>query len=246
MAIEIQIFKELDALKGKYLVTGFFGIGSVGFLTVKALIEETKSKKIGIIVSTNMPPLVSVDNNGDLSMPFEFYLDEDNGFIYLLIRFQPHPSEIREFAKTIVEFVANNEIKGLILLGGLDKNFKKEADALDYKCVITNEFQAKYLPTVKKEELPIIDKGLFISGGIALILIELQRCQIPALTIFVYADKDRPDMMAATKTIEIINKIFSKNIKIEKMIQEANEFEKEIERIMKHEASDIYHHDFYT
>ena len=75
MDVEIKLFEKID-LKGKYLITGFHGIGVVGYIGTKFLIEESNARKIGMIISKLMPPLVSLDDAGNIQLPFEIFLDQ--------------------------------------------------------------------------------------------------------------------------------------------------------------------------
>nr|MDO8118266.1 PAC2 family protein [Candidatus Sigynarchaeota archaeon] len=225
MVVDIKLFDTVD-LKGKYLVTGFHGIGVVGYIAVKYMIEATKAKKIGLIISPLTPPLISLDDKGEIQLPFELFMDEH--LVYLLIRFQPHPEELHEFTDELAKFIERSGIKGLVLLGGLDTGYKPDDDQKGYKCVVTNGFPIK--------DPPLIDPGLFISGGIAMLLIDLQLRHIPSLTVFPYAERDHADMKAAAKAIEILNELFSLEIATDKLQEEAKDLEKEVNQILKQQV----------
>ncbi|HME54815.1 MAG TPA: PAC2 family protein [Candidatus Lokiarchaeia archaeon] len=226
--ISIKLFEDVD-LEGKYLITGFHGIGIVGYISLKYIITQTNARRIGIIVSNLMPPFVSLDENGELLLPFELYLDEINNLVFLIVRFQTHPDEMREFTKELVNFVVKNNMKGLVLLGGLDQEWKPADDEKGYRCIVTNGFP------VKEEKPPLIEPKLFISGGIAMLLIELQMQKVPALTLFPYADKEGFDVQAAKKAVELLNEQFELTIPTDKLGEESEkmELEKEVNQILK-------------
>ena len=241
MTIEIILNEEVD-LKGRTLITGFHGIGVVGYIAVKYMIEQTNARKIGLIISKLTPPLISLNEEGTIQLPFEIYLDEENNFVYLLIRFQPHPEELRDFTKQLAIFAQEMNLKDIILLGGLDGSavngtFDPEEDEKGFRCVITNNFPF--------DDPPLIDAGLFISGGIAMLLIELELRKIPALTLFPFAERDHPDMHAATKAIQIINELCETNIKTDDLKEEAKDLENEVNQILRQEVKKDPNH-FYT
>lgn len=238
MPIEIHFFEEVN-LEGKHLITGFHGIGVVGYIATKFLIEETGAKKIGMITSEKMPPLVSLDEEGTIQLPFELFLDDENDFVYLLVRFSPHPSELRDFTVKVAELIEDSGMHGLILLGGLDESYKPEDDEDGYRAVITNGFNIEGLGL---EKPPLIDAGLFISGGIAMLLIELQKRHVPSITLFPFADRENPDMIAASKAITIINQLFDIQIKTENLMEEAKEFEEEVDQILQQEKKKESNH----
>jgi uncharacterized protein len=229
--ITIELLEDVD-LEGKYLVTGFHGIGIVGYIALKYMIAQTNARKIGIIVSNLMPPFVSLDENGNLLLPFELYLDETNNLVFLIVRFQTHPDEMRDFTRELVNFVVKTKMKGLVLLGGLDQEWKPADDENGYRCIVTNGFP------MKKEHPPLIEPKLFISGGIAMLLIELQMQKVPALTLFPYADKEGFDIQAAKKAVELLNEQFGMAITPDKLGEESEkmELEKEVNQILKQET----------
>nr|MDO8088204.1 PAC2 family protein [Candidatus Sigynarchaeum springense] len=237
MTVTVELFENVN-LEGKYIVTGFHGIGVVGYIACKYMIEQTGARRIGTIVSTLMPPLVTLDEKGEVLLPFELYLDEQDNIVFLVVRFQPAGEEMRDFTRELVSFIINNKMKGLVLLGGLDYNYKPQDDEKGYRCVITNGFPIKDKP-------PLIDAGLFISGGIAMLLIELKLRKVPALTLFPYADREHPDMKAAAKAIEIINETLGTCIKTEKLQEEANDLEKEVNQILKQQVKETTSRDLY-
>ncbi len=238
MTVTIELFENAN-LEGKYLITGFHGIGVVGYIACKYMIEQTHAHRIGTIVSTLMPPLITLDDKGDVLLPFELYLDDKDNIVFLVVRFQPSPEEMRDFTKELVNFIITSKMKGLVLLGGLDYNFKPQDDTKGYRCVVANGFP------MKEEKPPLIDAGLFISGGIAMLLIELQLRKVPALTLFPFADRDHPDMKAAAKAIEIINGIFGTSIQTDKLQEEAKDLEKEVNQILKQQVKETANHDMY-
>ncbi|MEX2683762.1 MAG: proteasome assembly chaperone family protein [Candidatus Sigynarchaeota archaeon] len=237
MTVTVELFENVN-LEGKYLVTGFHGIGVVGYIACKYMIEQTNARRIGTIVSTLMPPLITLDDKGEVLLPFELYLDNKDNIVFLVVRFQPAGEEMRDFTKELVNFIISNKMKGLVLLGGLDYNFKPQDDEKGYRCVVTNGFPVKDKP-------PLIDAGLFISGGIAMLLIELQLRKVPALTLFPYADRERPDMKAAAKAIEIINETFGTSIKTDKLQEEAKDLEQEVNQILKQQVKEATSRDMY-
>ncbi|MFX0101038.1 MAG: proteasome assembly chaperone family protein [Candidatus Hodarchaeota archaeon] len=236
MVVEVVLFEDVD-LKDKYLITGFQGVGFVGYISVKAMIEETGARKIGMIDSTYVPPFVSLDEDGNVMMPFEFFLDEKNNFVYLLVRFQPDRDEIREFAHELANFTETHKMKGLVLLGGLNDKMRDPEDETEYRCVVTNDFPL--------ENPPLLEPRVIISGGIALILIELKKRSIPTLTLFPYVTKEDSDMVAASNAIKIINTIFGTDIKTEKLLEEAKDFESDADQILMHQKKKSSN-DFYT
>ena len=159
-------FLILDKYKGKLsgctLVTGFYGIGKVGFISVNHMVEKLGAERIGAILSDFLPPFLSVKND-NLVLPFEIYKYQD--IIFLSAFFEPYKYEHRSFARALVKWAKKNELSHSILIGGLDSRLKTE-DELLAKGVYSSKFKEKF----KSLPVPIMDEGLFITGPLALVL----------------------------------------------------------------------------
>ena len=79
-----------------------------------------------------------------------------------------------------------------------------------------------------------------------MLLIELQVRKVPCLTIFPYAERDRPDTHAAAKAIEILNKQFNLSIPVDKLQEEPEDMEEEVSQILKQQDKEKQQHSFYT
>ena len=81
-----KILCEKD-LTGKTIVTGFHGIGQVGYLCVSQLIKSIKAERIGFIETLNIPPFIGVKTNSFVT-PYEIYQKDD----LIIIKFEAIPS----------------------------------------------------------------------------------------------------------------------------------------------------------
>jgi len=104
-------------LKGCTFISGFHGLGESGYIAVNHLIEQLNAVKIGYILTDLLPPFITL-KQGSLSLPFEIYHYEN--LIFVAPSFEPYRLEQRAFAKVLVDFCIECEMKAAYLIGGLD------------------------------------------------------------------------------------------------------------------------------
>ena len=227
-ADEIQILlRDSDVkLKGKVLVTGFHSaLGETGYIVLRHLVAQKNTRPIGCIMSPLVPPHVFI--GGDrLLMPIELY-EYDNRFILLFTRLQPHRAEWAPFTEVIAEWSIKEGFKEAILWGGLDMQFAEGEER--YRTAYT----AAYRETAQKFELPVLGEGRGIYGPLALLLVNYEIRNFPALTILPYAERGRPDPRAAGVAIEVFNQLFDLEISTEALMADAEIIEKEIKQLLE-------------
>ncbi len=207
------------------LITGFHGIGEVGYIASTQLIEAFEGERIGIIDSETLPSFVAMDKNR-LSLPFEIF--KFDRFVTILPNFQPNPQEIHGFCKGIVEWVISNEFKEAFLIGGLDNRFQK-SDEKPYRCVLTQKYEEK----AKELDLPMLERGLYVTGPLALLLAYFEMEDFPALAVLPYGKRDRPDPRAASIAVEEFSKIYNVEIDISELLKDAQRVEEELEEMLR-------------
>ena len=217
------IISEKKNFKNHTLITGFHGIGTTGFITMKYLINQLDAKKIGTIISEFLPPFITT-KDGKLSLPFELFQEKEN--ILLTPQFQPYRHEHRKFAEKLVDWSIESEFNKAILIGGLDTRLKKN-DGDKLRVVATSAYLEKYKPNY-----PILEEGLFVTGPLALILTFFEIKNFPAIAILPYAESSRADPLAASAAIEAINEITNLNIDSSQLIQDAELIEQNLQEIV--------------
>jgi uncharacterized protein len=209
--------------KDSILITGFHGIGTVGYIATKYIVNELNAHKIGTILSDHQPPFITT-KEGKISLPFELFRFKN--IIMLVPQFQPYRNEHKVFAEKIVQWTIQSKFKKVILIGGLDSRLKKnENDSL--RVIATSSFLNEN-PT----NYPILEDGLFVTGPLALILTYFEVNNFPTIALLPYAESTRADPLAASKAIEIINEIANINVDVEKLIQDAENIEKNLQDVL--------------
>ena len=210
---------------GFNLITGFHGIGACGFITVRHIVESLKCERIGFIETEMLPALVSLENNR-LILPFELYMYEKN--VIFLPRFQPYRAEQRIIARNISNWAIENNFKQAFLIGGLDSKFKKDGDN---NCRIVPTSAATDL-IKDHDNITLLEKGLFVTGPLALFLSYFEIQNFAAIAILPYSNRERPDPRASAEAIKTLGSfIDGLQIDIESLLKDAERIEAEIEEI---------------
>ena len=221
MSIQIRI-ENNRTIKENTFITGFHGIGTTGFIALKYIINEVKAKKIGTILSDNLPPFITT-KDGKISLPFELF--QHNDFVMMIPQFQPYRPEQKVFAEKLVEWCIQSKFQRAILVGGLDSRLRKnENDKI--RAIATTAYLKKF-----KNEIPIIEDGLFVTGPIALILTYYEVNDFPAIALLPYAESSRVDPLAASVAVKEINNVTKLGISIDKLIQDAESIEQNLQDV---------------
>jgi uncharacterized protein len=224
MSVEFLFSKKEQEFSNDILITGFHGIGTTGFISIKYLIEKLSAKKIGSILTDYMPPFISTTEEGKILLPFEFYRKEK--YVFFMPRFQPYRKEQREFAKAFVEWSIQNHFKKAILIGGLDARLKKN-DNDKLRIVATSDYKEKHEITSS-----ILEKGLFVTGPLALLLALYEINNFPAVALLPYAESSRGDPLAAASAINAINAITDLSIDTTQLVHDAEKIEQNLEEMV--------------
>ncbi len=204
--------------KTKYFISGFHGLGSVGFIAMKHLIDnlqlnDKKVKRIGVIKSKAAPAFIYLENER-IVVPFEIYAIEE--ILIFLPRLPPYRHFETEFAESIVSWIiSSKQFKLTLLVGGVDKSLQVE-----------NDSTVKFVPSRAFKELKsdwkdlkdnMLSPGLMIQGPLAIMLGLLDLESFPALGILSYAEREKPDLKGAAEAIKVINHLLNINCSLEEL-----------------------------
>ncbi len=233
--MKIQLAEEKEGLKlmkkkigeGKIFITGFYGVGAVGYLVSKYLTLQKEAKYIGYVETKRLPMIIRMEDDR-IGLPFELYQFKE--FIILLNESLPDSREIHSYTYAIADWVVKNKFKMAVLFGGLAER-AKEGDAI--RIAYTSSFTKMMKPFA-----PPLEKKLFIVGPLALLLSRFEMKNFPAVCILPYARVYEYDLNAAYVALKVLKEKFGAEIdlsQVEKdlILEKKMEAEllKEIERL---------------
>jgi len=212
-------------VQSKYVVSGFYGFGAVGFLTVNYLIKKLNFERIGYIDTPFVPDVTSIEDYG-LSVPHEIFYYRDGSIAAVLNRINPSHKHFESYSRAFVNLVRTLEAEAVILIGGLDRRYSDGQS--EYRWFKIGNLDIEL-------GAPKMHKGLYLVGPLASLLIVLYKHRIPALVVLPYTDPESVDHRAAAVAIRIISEMTGLNIDVSELLQYAKEFEalrEEIEKVL--------------
>ncbi len=213
-----------ENLKDCVLISGFQGIGFTGYIVVKHVLDILDARRIGYIENPEMVPVVTVQNDR-LSLPTEIYRYKN--FVIVVNEAFSTTVEMNETMNLLSNWAKANKFKEGIFVGGLNKRFQTDAN-VKLKGIATS----KAIQRLKDLNIPILDPGLQVVGPLASLLAYCEINDFPAIALLPYAE-ERPDPEAAAIAVEIIEKAYKIDLSVEKLLEEAENLEQQIEELIK-------------
>lgn len=207
---------------GRYFVTGFHGVGYVGWIAVRHLVEKLGAKRIGYVLTRHMQPFVSV--KGGIVLPYELYRAGDAVFLLTNVPLSKRDS-------TLVPLYLAEKVAGSfeesVFIGGLDSRRREGEEEL--RIAPTSAYLERHPEAGEKYK--VIEEKLGIVGPLAVFLAVLEARGAPGVALLPYAAIERPDPKAAAKAVEVVGEMLGVEVDVKELIEEGEMVEKTVEEI---------------
>src|SRR3989344_15372 len=215
-------FVELQkgSLEGYTLIEGFPGMGLVGTIAAKYLVEKLNYEYIGYIDSDIFLPVVRI-HEGMPVRPARIYADRKNKIAVLISEQVISKKFTHLVAKKTAEWIKEKGISELISLSGVHAA-EGEQKAVIYG-IGANE---KSMEQLREYKLMEIGEGI-TTGITALILLELRTSKVKAISILANVQL-AADYKASAEVLRKLNEILGLNLNVEPLLEEAKETEKQL------------------
>jgi len=206
-------------LTGYTLIDGFPGMGLVGTIAAKYLIEKLDFKEIGYIMSDAFAPIVRIHNGLPIN-PARIYYNQKFKIVLMMTE-QVIPQEMaRNLAGRAIEFVRTKKIKRVISLAGINNPNNQIKEDIVFGIAANEKSKA----SLKKANIELIKEGIS-TGATAIMLLGLSEENIECYSLLGNA-KIQADYRAAAQVVTKLNEIMSLNINVKPLLEEAKETEK--------------------
>jgi len=210
-------------LKGYTLIEGFPGMGFVGSIVSKYLVEKLKLRQLGYIRSNAFMPIIRI-SKGMPVYPSRIFIDEKKKIV-VLNSDQIIPKMFTEpMAKSVADWVDRKGIKKVIALSGIQATGNK---GIVYGIAANN----KSVELLERYNIKPIDEGM-TTGITALILLYLKRKDIEAISVMGNVSI-AADYKAAAELVKLLNKILNLDVDTEPLMEEAKKIESEVIKNLK-------------
>lgn len=212
--------------KWKAFLAGFQGIGFVGYIAIKHMVAKLSAEPVGVVETPALPPFVWMDD-GKLISPLQLY--GFNDLLFLVTEALPPLRDQYSLFRSIADWIVDTGFEEAVLIGGLDQRFK--VDDSKARCAATEAYVRK-----AGLSLPLIERGLLITGPLAMMLHRFEARDFPALAILPYAAADRPDPLAAATSIDVVNKLYGLRVDYSELVKDAERIEQEVKELLERRA----------
>ncbi len=220
--VEIKELKNLN-LKDYTLIEGFPGLGLVGTICAKHLIEKLKMQKYGYINSDIFVPIIRI-REGKPIHPSRIFINKKQKLV-VVISEQVIPKQFTDdFARALVDWVKKKKIGKIISLNGLTAP-KKTREIYGYA---SNDEAKKYL---KKNNVKLIEEGI-TTGISALMMLELKNTKIQGMSLLAPVTL-QADFEAAANLTTKLNELFTFKLDVKPLLKEAKKVEAELSNYLK-------------
>ncbi len=206
-------------LKGYTLIEGYPGMGLVGTIAAKYLVEKLKFEEIGYIDSNIFAPVIRIHKALPVR-PARIYADKASK-VAVLTSEQVIPRQFTHLvAKKTVKWIESKGIKELISLSGVQSGGGRSEMIYG---IASNEESRQLLSKYSLKEIP---EGI-TTGVTALILLELRKSKVKAISMLANVQLSA-DYKATAEVLRKLNEMLGLNLNVEPLLEEARVLEKQL------------------
>ncbi|MFQ5977654.1 MAG: proteasome assembly chaperone family protein [Candidatus Heimdallarchaeota archaeon] len=232
--MSFQVFLDSDSTiieSADTIICGFHGLGEVGWIACRHLIDTLDLERCGVVQSTSAaPPFISLEGE-NLCLPFELY-GRNKGPIVFLSRLQPYRHAQVEFSLELANWINDNFQNGFFI-GGVDARLRNSESDLRYiptRALLAEKGDSKLNIVFQEIRDHVLEPGLFVTGPLAVVMGHLDLLKFPGLGILAYAERERPDPIGAANAIKKVGEILDTEISVEELQKNAEEVQEQIQQ----------------
>ncbi|MEM4903650.1 MAG: PAC2 family protein [Desulfurococcaceae archaeon] len=206
---------DLSKLKGSFFITGFQGFGLVGYLSTRHLARELRLEKVGFIRTRFMPEVTSYNRDLGLQYPFEVYAGRagSSNVVVVVHNSTPVERERTSYAEFLAVFAKQFEAREVILIGGLSQELREDPSE-QYRWIPIND------TSIVLNDAKILEDRHII-GPLALTMMFMHAYGLRGVIILPFTESYRPDPKASAVAVEVVSRILSVKVSVQKLMEEA-------------------------
>jgi len=206
--------------KGYTLIEGFPGMGLVGTIAAKYIIEKLDFEYAGYLDANIFMPIIRIHKALPVR-PSRIYVNHSKKLVVLISEQVIAKQFTSLVAKKTVAWIKAKGFKEIISLSGVHASGEQKRELI--YGIAANE---KSKALLKKYELIEIEEGI-TTGITALILMELATSKLEAISILGNVQVSA-DYKAAAEVVKKLNQILKLTLNVNPLLKEAKETEKQL------------------
>ena len=220
-AYRVDIVTESIQAEKPIVIEAFPGIGLIGNIVGGHLVKELGLKYAGTALSRFFAPIATLAN-GIIQPPIKIHESKEAGIVLIYSDIPLNPLISYDFAKSIVDFSLNIDASEIVSVAGILTTSDEER----VFGAATNEMMLNKV----RDHAEIFNVGT-ISGLSGSVMVECFIRGFPALSLIGETHLPTPDPLAASKVIEVLNKVYDLGINVDPLLEEAARIESEMEHL---------------
>ncbi|OUJ18349.1 Archaeal enzyme of ATP-grasp superfamily [Methanonatronarchaeum thermophilum] len=218
---EIVLQKETK-IENPVIIEGFPGIGLIGNIAARYMIDAMDFREIGLIKSNRYPP-VAIIQEGEAQHPLRIY--KKNEYIIFTSDIPLTSDLAKDVAREIVQWSIQKNSQIIISIAGISTTSR------DASRVFSAAREKKDLQGIEEQTEKFTTGNIL--GFTGCILNESKIQGIPAITLLGETRGIGPDPRSAADVIQILNNYLNIDIDTTKLIEEAERIEEEMNKMMQ-------------
>ena len=206
--------------KDSYVIVAFPGLGFIGTIAGRYIVEKAQLRWTGYLYTDNLPPVGKVVD-GNLIYPINVFSGE--GFHIVLSEVSPYEGDVWPMATAIASKARKDGAKGIIILSGVISKGKEGVFAI-YSSKRSRKLLEGY-------DVPEIKNGV-ITGISATLLLTSKEMGVPAVLLLGPAT-NKQDFNAAISVVRFLSTFLGTNIPTEELEEMAHRYDTEIRLLQR-------------
>ena len=210
--------------KNYTLIEGFPGMGLVGTISAKYLVENLKFKEVGHIESDVFVPIIRI-SNGIPVHPSRIYVNDELKLVALISEQIIPKQHIAKVADAMVCWIKEKGIRKMISLAGIQTGLKNDMNVYG---IAANQ---KSKQVLKAAGVKIIEEGI-TTGITAMMLLKLKKENIEAVSLMGNVTFNA-DYKASAEILKALDKVLELKLNLGPLYEQAKEAEKQLVNQLK-------------
>ena len=213
------------SLKGYRLIVGFPGIGLIGPIAARHIIEARKMKLVGSIESPAFPAVAPI-RAGAAMPPVRIYADRDSKTAVIVSEILFSEKTARAVGTALMEMAEQEGVKMILSIAGVIMPAGQKEQYAQIFGAVSDPRDVEYL---ESHGISPIKQGI-TTGISAILLREGQRRGIPVMLILGTLHS-KEDYRAAADVIRKIDELLGIDVTVEDLLERAERIEHEVATI---------------
>ncbi|MCS7107045.1 MAG: PAC2 family protein [Acidilobaceae archaeon] len=225
------VFSEYSHItRPRFLIVGLPDVGLVGEIAVQHIVRSLGlSFKAGVDSYSLLPP-VAVARRGEVLSPIRVYGDEDGKVVALLTDIALNPRSIVPLSLAIVEYARLKGVEYVLGLTGAVNPERAEMERPGVHWVASTSEASRIVAEIP--EIKRVEEG-YIVGPYATLLKESAKRRVNTVVLMADSFLDIPDPEAAAVVVRAVSQIISREIPVEKLLEEGELIKIRLKELMK-------------